>query len=98
LEIFSDSFDKDLFVSVVSIPVQNTKTNQNKPEKMFFGFAKQTEKQTKQIEFHFVWVRTEKNSLFRGHTTGDDLWSVQDFACASILPTGTNQNHCSAER
>jgi hypothetical protein len=49
-----------LFVSVVSIPVQNTETNQNKPKKMFFGFAKQTEKQPKQIEFRFVSVRTEK--------------------------------------
>ncbi len=27
---------------------------------MFFGFAKQTEKQPKQIEFRFVSVRTEK--------------------------------------
>jgi hypothetical protein len=27
---------------------------------MFFGFAKQTEKQSKQIEFRFVSVRTEK--------------------------------------
>jgi hypothetical protein len=47
-------------VSVVSIPVRNTETNQNKPKKMFFGFAKQTEKQPKQIEFRFVLVRTEK--------------------------------------
>jgi hypothetical protein len=28
---------------------------------MFFGFAKQTEKQPKQAEFQFVSVRTEKN-------------------------------------
>jgi hypothetical protein len=35
---------------------------------MFFGFAKQTEKQPKQIEFRFVLVRTEKKIwLFRGH-------------------------------
>jgi hypothetical protein len=27
---------------------------------MFFGFAKQTEKQPKKIEFRFVLVRTEK--------------------------------------
>jgi hypothetical protein len=33
----------------------------NKPEKLFFGFAKQTEKQPKQIEFRLVSVRTEKN-------------------------------------
>jgi hypothetical protein len=33
-------FEKILFVSVVSIPVLNTETNQNKPKKMFFGFAK----------------------------------------------------------
>jgi hypothetical protein len=58
------------FVSVVSIPVRNTETNrnkpkqtetnQNKPKKFFWGFAKQTEKQPKQIEFRFVSVRTEK--------------------------------------
>ncbi len=42
----------------------------NKPKKMFFGFAKQTKKQPKQIEFRFVSVRTKKNlSLFRGHPT-----------------------------
>jgi hypothetical protein len=29
-------------------------------EKNFFGFAKQTEQQPKQIEFRFVPVRTEK--------------------------------------
>jgi hypothetical protein len=58
-------FEKILFVSVVSIPVRNTETNRkkcflvsrNKPKKMFFGFAKQTEKQPKQKK---IW-------LFRGH-------------------------------
>jgi hypothetical protein len=30
--------------------------HRNKPKKMFFGFAKQTEKQPKQIEFRFVSV------------------------------------------
>jgi hypothetical protein len=50
-------FEKILFVSVVSIPVRNTETNR---KKMFFGFAKQTEKKPKQIEFRFVSVRTEK--------------------------------------
>ncbi len=49
-------FDKVLFVLIVSILVRNTKTNW---KKMFFGFAKQTEKQPKQIEFWFVLVRTE---------------------------------------
>ncbi len=53
-------FDKVLFVSVVSIQVRNTESNRNKPKKMFFGFAKQTEKQPKQTEFRFVLVRTEK--------------------------------------
>ncbi len=39
---------------------------------MFLGFAKQTEKQPKQIEFRFVSVRTENFFwLFRGHPTGD---------------------------
>jgi hypothetical protein len=53
-------YNKVLFVSVVSIPVQNSATNRNKPKKMFWGFSKQTEKQPKQIEFRFVSVRTEK--------------------------------------
>jgi hypothetical protein len=60
LEIFwfvSVCFNKILFVSVISIPVRNTKTNQ---KKMFFGFAKQTRKQPEQIEFRFVSVQTEK--------------------------------------
>jgi hypothetical protein len=60
LEIFLVCFEKILFVSVISIPVQNTETNRNKLKKMFFGFAKQTEKQPKQFEFQFVSVRTEK--------------------------------------
>jgi hypothetical protein len=34
--------------------------HQNKPKKCFFSFAKQTEKQPKQIEFRFVSVQTEK--------------------------------------
>ncbi len=51
-------FEKILFVSVVSIPVRNNETNRNKPKKMFLGFAKQTDKQPKQIEF--VSVRTGK--------------------------------------
>jgi hypothetical protein len=33
--------------------------HRNKAKKKFFGFAKQTEKQPKQIEFRFVLVRTE---------------------------------------
>jgi hypothetical protein len=56
LEIFLVCFEKILFVSVVLIPVQNTETNR----KIFFGFAKQTEKQPKQIEFRFVSVRPIK--------------------------------------
>ncbi len=59
-EIFSVCFEKILFVSVVSIPVQHTETNQNKPKKMFSGFVKQTKKQPKQNEFWFVSVHTEK--------------------------------------
>ncbi len=39
---------------------------------MFFGFAKLTEKQPKQIEFWLVSVRTENFFLlFRGHRTPD---------------------------
>jgi hypothetical protein len=53
LAIFSVCFDKVLFGSVVL-------KHRNKPKDMFFGFAKQTEKQPKQIEFRFVSVLTEK--------------------------------------
>jgi hypothetical protein len=59
LEIVSVCLEKLLFVSVVLIPVRNTETNQN----FFFDFAKQTEKQPKQIEFRFVLVRTEKKVI-----------------------------------
>jgi hypothetical protein len=42
--------------------------HRNKPKKYFIGFAKQTEKQPKQVEFRFVSVRNEKLfCLFRGH-------------------------------
>ncbi len=34
--------------------------HRNKPKKIFFSFAKQIEKQPKQIEFLFVSVRTKK--------------------------------------
>ncbi len=37
--------------------------HRNKPKKMRFDFAKQTEKHPKQIEFRFVSVRTEKKNL-----------------------------------
>jgi hypothetical protein len=49
LEIFLVCFEKFLFVSVVSTGPKH----RNKPKKMFFGFVKQTEKQSKQIEFRF---------------------------------------------
>jgi hypothetical protein len=46
--------------------------HRNKPKKYFFGFAKQTENEPKQIVFRFVLVRTEKKiCLFRGHPTCD---------------------------
>jgi hypothetical protein len=47
-------FQKVLFVY---IPVRNTETNQ----KMLFSFAKQTEKQLKQIEF---WFEPKKIDCF----------------------------------
>ncbi len=50
-------------IMFVSIPVRNTETN-----RMFFGFAKQTEKQPKQIEFRFVSVRTGKKNLIVSRT------------------------------
>ncbi len=37
--------------------------HKNKPKKMFFGFARQTEKQPKQIEFRFVSVWTVKKLI-----------------------------------
>jgi hypothetical protein len=40
-----------LFVSIISVKVQNTKTNRNKPK--IIGFMKQTKKQPKQFEFRF---------------------------------------------
>jgi hypothetical protein len=44
--------------------------HRNKPKKIVFGFAKQTENQPKQTEFRFVSVRTENIfCLFRGHPT-----------------------------
>ncbi len=49
-------FKTGIFISVVSIHVQNTETNR---KKIFFGFVKQTEKQPKQIEFRFFSVQTE---------------------------------------
>jgi hypothetical protein len=58
--LFSVCFETDMFVSVVSKQARNTETNRNKPKKYIFGFAKQTEKQPKQIEFRFLSVRTEK--------------------------------------
>jgi hypothetical protein len=65
---FSVCFETDVFVSVVSKRIRNTETNRKKPKKCFISFAKQTENQTKQIEFRFVSVRTEIFfCLFRGH-------------------------------
>ncbi len=49
-------FEKVLFVSVVLILVRNIETNR----KEILNFAKQTEKQPKQIEFRFVSVLAEK--------------------------------------
>jgi hypothetical protein len=48
---------------VVLIQVRNTESKRNKPEKICFGLAKQTEKQPKQIEFRFVFIRTEKKKF-----------------------------------
>jgi hypothetical protein len=46
------------------------RNDRNKPKKYFIGFAKQTEKQPKQVEFRFVSIRTENLfCLFRGHPT-----------------------------
>jgi hypothetical protein len=56
----SACFETFMFVSVVSIGIRNTETNRNKPKKIVFSFAKQTEKEPKQTEFRFVSVPTEK--------------------------------------
>jgi hypothetical protein len=42
--------------------------HQNKAKKFFWGFAKQTEKQPKRIEFRCVLVPTEKQICCRGIT------------------------------
>jgi hypothetical protein len=48
--------------------------HRNKPKKLFIGFAKQTEKQPKQVEFRFVLVQTEiLFCLFRGHPRLESL-------------------------
>jgi hypothetical protein len=51
-----------LFVSVLSILVQNTKTSRNKPKFFVFGFTKLTETKPKQILFRLF--RFEPNILF----------------------------------
>jgi hypothetical protein len=90
-------FDKLLFVSVVSIPVRNTETNRNNPKKMFFGFAKQTEKQPKQIEFQFVSVRTEKKFDCFEDTLGGGLNtpnpSTRSFTYTYRYMHGTMSRH-----
>jgi hypothetical protein len=53
---------------------------------MFFGFAKQTEKQPKQIEFRFVSVRTEKIGLFRGHPNGNAQLTIITPKTWCLLP------------
>jgi hypothetical protein len=69
-------FETVLFVSVVSIKVRNTETNQNKPKIFVFGFTKQTKTQPKQILFWFVSVRTKKIfCMIRGHSTPRGLHS-----------------------
>ncbi len=88
------------------ILVRNTETNQNKLKKMFFGFAKQTKKQPKQIEFWFVSVRTEKKiNDFEDLLIEDVFWRFFRFALVCfekirfvsvvLIPvrnTETNQN------
>jgi hypothetical protein len=65
---FSVCFETDLFVSIVSLWIRNTEMNQNKPNKLFIGFAKQTENEPKQVEFRFVLVQTENLFLFVSRT------------------------------
>jgi len=63
--IVSVRFETVLFVSVVSIKVQNTKKNLKKKK---IWFHETTETNAKQILFRFVSVRTEIYfCLFRGH-------------------------------
>jgi hypothetical protein len=68
LEIFSVCFGLFQENSVCFGCFDTGQKQRNKPKKIIFGFAKQTEKQLKQIEFRFVSIRTEKIFLlFRGH-------------------------------
>jgi hypothetical protein len=64
-----------------------TETNR----KFFFGFAKQTENQPKQIEFRFVSVRTEKKICFEDtlHATQQHINSAKvQFQLNLILSHG----------
>ncbi len=59
-------------------------------KKKFFGFAKQTEKQSKQIDFRFVSVRTEKKIwLFRGHPSFR-LFAVEAQIFMSLFSRSAN--------
>jgi hypothetical protein len=59
----------------------------NKLRKKIFGFAKkQTEKQSKQIEFRFVSVRTEKKNLqFRGPPNRECFLEIFSVCFEKIL-------------
>ncbi len=59
LEIFSVCFGLFQEYAVCFGCFDTGPKHRNKLKKMFFGFAKQTEKQPKQIEFRFVSVGTE---------------------------------------
>ncbi len=76
--------------------------HQNKPKqtkKKCLGFVKkQTEKQTKQIEFQFVSVRTEKKNLwFQGPQNFFEIFSVcfglfrENSVCFGCFDTGPKQ-------
>jgi hypothetical protein len=54
--------------------------HRNKPKKKFFGFAKQTEKQPKQIEFRFILVPSEKKfDCFEDTLVADPKLSALDL-------------------
>jgi hypothetical protein len=55
---FEDPLIENVFW-IFSVCFDTGPKHRNKPKKMFFGFAKQTEKQPKHIEFRFVSDRTE---------------------------------------
>jgi hypothetical protein len=79
LETFSVCFEKSsvCFCCFDTGPKHRNQPKQTKEK--FFGFAKQTEKQPKQIEFQFVSVRTEKKTIVSRTPYPHIIWAAIPF-------------------